>query len=1268
MMQSRLLIAVAVTLVIDLVSPVFAHTTIGSLNGTPTYYRSDDHELNPTNTFGKAHVPGPLGYVWPGAGFNLYTGRSGFPGYQSPFQDYEEPLQVAGNSYSPEGAILASTPKHDSVGDLIFAVNLSQPKTYITPENPAPSFNYSTITLYLPAPLVDKHGRLVQDGFEPVGGIDWERGDSSNIVTTITADYGRIFVGRADANDPFAPGWWSIRITASGSGIVFTPERSWSEWYYIRVNQLRAPDIAGRYLFKIFLADHYPTKHQSSPLINSTMPVENWPTLLVKGEVDPAVIYGTVRYGESAHPTLHGDPIGFPGVVRAVGIATHPYTGEATNRHVEARGYFNASAKGHFEVEGVAPGIYDLYASAAGLPERLVAHDIRLLRGQSLSIDLYLEPGPEIRGEVFSKSCLGQVPWKGEFPISIVIYDSDNYIEANVASYSPINLTHAPYTSYVTGNTVFDSIRLAPPNKPKLAAFPWEGPVSYCPYTAAPPFRDPFGVHNGVGPAQVWWVSPEGAFDPVTGLGSSPTSFRFQFGAQRYYGAPRLLSGMVPQTLATWIDGLGPGTYFIRAHVSSYVQTDISGSSFRDYYFTVNPDQTLSVELLIDLWLSGTLNLTVHFHDGPAGMEAQPIRGPDPARFLIAEALDSNGVLAAFNFTLVPASSGSATLTLNGLGMAGVIPPPDPRARVKYSLFRYRGVRDYGMYPGTYFLNLYMRGYIQAVPPAEEPHRLDQPAAFTISMCNSTTYISTHMFRGAGINVTVYSTDWQDPHTPRPWRWNSTPVSLLVYDVASRSLVDAVSFWDGASNTWRTPQANSEYDRIPWPDWETSFGSSSSRLITNGSTILERFGPDLPSPTSLSPDQDVASNAFLQSTLHLGFLSNTYYYRFGERSTVAIYPGQYSITGWTYGYVQEGVTALGDLGNQLVAAGMGEVADTSIRLIQGVEFDLKIVFRKELLPAGLPSNMSMRIRVYDDRDVLVAAASTSLDISSVQPLADAGFFADGKKIADAGCADSPIPAGTLLVEYKRLAGLLGYVDPTEGAESLRRLTQFSPDIGVWGGSPNPIPGIYRGYWQVLVELVPWYRPSEYYPPPQGMLQGETHQTMLTILLPYNHPGPYESTEAVVLPNVNLGGRASATVTLDLRGLLTGTVTFGNMRGDIRSSSWAVVFMNGTDTYTTYSWDGFYETYLPQGIYTVTVEEAGLTTQSVSATIAAGGVSTLNFHLRPTGEAVPEYADCRVLVTLAAGVTAGLLSSKLNRRSRRPPMIQSDDVDSAPCMR
>ncbi|MBS7622668.1 hypothetical protein KEJ39_03220 [Candidatus Bathyarchaeota archaeon] len=174
--------------------------------------------------------------------------------------------------------------------------------------------------------------------------------------------------------------------------------------------------------------------------------------------------------------------------------------------------------------------------------------------------------------------------------------------------------------------------------------------------------------------------------------------------------------------------------------------------------------------------------------------------------------------------------------------------------------------------------------------------------------------------------------------------------------------------------------------------------------------------------------------------------------------------------------------------------------------------------------------------------------------------------------------------------------------------------------------------------------------------------------MLTALLPYNHLGPYESREAVVLPNINLGGRASATVTLDLRGLLTGTVTFTNMHGDVRSSSWAEVFINGTGSYTTYSWDGFYEVYLPQGVYTITVEEAGLAAQSISATIPDGGVSNLNFYLRPSGEAVPEYEYCNVLVTFAAGITLSLLSVKLNCRSRRPLMVRSEDAAPAVCTR
>jgi len=218
---------------------ISAHTTLGKISGEPPFFKINDHELNPSNSFGNAHVPGPLAYVWPGSGLKIYLNNLNLPpGYQSPFETFESPLQLAGNSYSPEGAILTSTQTRDSVGDFIIAINFSQPKAFITSENPKPIFIFKNISIYIPAPIVDKYGNLLQDGFEPYGRINWLAGDSSNIVTTLTDDYGRILVTKADMNDPFAPGWWLIRIEASGKGLEFTPEREWSEWYYIRINQI----------------------------------------------------------------------------------------------------------------------------------------------------------------------------------------------------------------------------------------------------------------------------------------------------------------------------------------------------------------------------------------------------------------------------------------------------------------------------------------------------------------------------------------------------------------------------------------------------------------------------------------------------------------------------------------------------------------------------------------------------------------------------------------------------------------------------------------------------------------------------------------------------------------------------------------------------------------------------------------------------------------------------------------------------------------------
>jgi hypothetical protein len=1233
-------------LAVSLAAPVYAHTTLGNLNGTAPFYRSNDHDLNPTNTLG-GHVPGPLGYAWPGSGLNMYSRiASNPPGYQSPFTTFENPIQVAGNSYAPEGAILASTINHDSVGDLIFAINFSQPQAFTT----HPDFIYKDIAIYIPAPVFDKTGALLQDGFEPAGGINWDSGENTNIVTTITDNYGNIFVTRADRNDPFEPRSWLLYITAPNN-ITFTAARNWSEWYYIRVNQVRAPQVAGRYFFKVFLDSHYTVRRQGTlpSLISSTMPMENWPVLLVKGEVDPAIVYGTVRYGDTSNSTLYGLPLNLPGRVRALGIATDPLTGYSTGRAVEARGYFNATSQGHFEVEGVAPGIYDVYASAAGFPEQKIAENVRVFRGQSLKLDAYLKVGPQIKGEVFSKERFGPVDWSGQLPITVVIYDSNTYDTDSIVTYSPINLTDAPYSSYVIGNTLFTGNRLKAPNTPKLVAFPWEGPLGYYAYTPAASFKDQFGVFNGVGPAQSWWVDPLASLDPNTLLGSTRDEFVFQFGSKTVFGAPAEFSGMVPQVFATWTDSLSPGVYYVRVFMNGYVQTSYDGAQSIDYSFQIWAGaSSQDVFLPIDLQESGSLNVTVHFHDLPGTLQSEPIRGPDSKRFLIAEAFARDGKLAAFNFTQVSSASSQTSMVLNGLGMAGPLTPPDPRAFMKYSLARYRGIYDYGLPTDTYTIRVFMRGYIQALAPATSLDELDQALTATISIGSGAAVLSTHMYRGGGINATVFSVDWERPRLERNWLWNGASSSALVYDIASQAFVDVIYFWNASANQWAIPKQNSKFSSLPWPGWHSSFGVGASLLVTNGSTLVDRSGPDLPNSPSLDASQDRATAVFLQENFHSGFLYSSSSYRAPSfRSNLAIYPGLYALNVWTYGYVQDNVATLGDLGNvQVSVPWLGSLSDSNIEVVIGVNLTIRIVFKTEGIFSGIPCNSSVRIRVFDQGDDLVAATTVFSDAGTLVPASNAGFFADGKKLQA-----EPIPAGTRILEYEKLAGLFGYVEPSSGTVSVRSATMFSPDHGVWGLSTHP--GSYSGEWTVMVDVVNWYLPHSFYPGAPALLQGAS-----PFFYSYNHLGPYEQASYTKIPNVLQSGEASVEFELDLRGYVQGVVLGLDWDDATRTMSWASIkIKSGSTTYNWYTWDGWFDGYLDPGTYQARAVEwtsvgEGHQTYDFMLTVSEGQSGRETIMLKQTGIAIPEFAGALpvVFATLTLALT-GLRFQRVQRRNR-----------------
>ena len=152
------------------------------------------------------------------------------------------------------------------------------------------------------------------------------------------------------------------------------------------------------------------------------------------------------------------------------------------------------------------------------------------------------------------------------------------------------------------------------------------------------------------------------------------------------------------------------------------------------------------------------------------------------------------------------------------------------------------------------------------------------------------------MYRGGEINTTVFSVDWERPAVARNWVWNSAPVSTLIYDVSSKNFIDVIYFWNSKLNQWVLPTQNSKFKNLPWPGWQTTFGAGASLLVTNGSTLVDRFGPDLPSLKSLDPAQDKATTIFLEENFRTGFLYSPSSYRTNAfRSALAIYPGVYAV-------------------------------------------------------------------------------------------------------------------------------------------------------------------------------------------------------------------------------------------------------------------------------------------------------------------------------------------------------------------------------------
>ncbi len=718
--------------------------------------------------------------------------------------------------------------------------------------------------------------------------------DISQVVTSFTNDYSNALTIKAGPYDRFAPGWTEVFVAADAGQsagyfnaaptvnpyynhqrIQFT---SLGEWYYIRINGVTAPSEAGRYFFKILLGNGdnpvpwrkrrhihsftVPLRTGSFRQMSPTqfIPTQNWPVMLVKGEIDPAIITGTIRYA-GYNQTLYGQPVQEAGRVEAV-MTTRldPYTGQARPDLplVNAVGYFNATAHGHYEVEGLAPGVYDLYASAAGYPKTLIESGFTVLKGQSLHFDGYLQPGPVIHGNVFTKHQFGDEPWplgdtgvcassvpgiasidcdpttdiNGQY-MKIELYDGPtlNHVpdpSANMVSWSPLPCVAGGEESFYSRRTVGYAC-----NDPRLGsevAFPWH---EYNPSngygvpdsTTAPTtgyyqvsaggvkgsgmyFNNLMQDPQGVGPAQHWFVQ-----------GGTTTPFHFEFGVKGEYGAPRDLDGMVPQVYATWVNGLTPGRYYARAWTFRYVQSALDGSTFQEYYFDVTPNEWAGdVTLPIDLRLSSWVNKTVHFHNVINGITEDPI---DTGAGLMSGVLvDANNQVWSYNQSLLGYKAGYTNGGASGYRDAafsisrGTLRHGNDLDKAKLNEFAIEtgraniqfagwndtwGGENYGIPSGTYTAHVFALGYLE-----------NAPEAVSVTLSGNPTSVSDHVYRGAGFNVTVYSIDWERPRVSRNWVWGqwgvgpgvTVPAGNSISGQCPGSLTASTGPWDPSFNCY----------------------------------------------------------------------------------------------------------------------------------------------------------------------------------------------------------------------------------------------------------------------------------------------------------------------------------------------------------------------------------------------------------------------------------------------------------------------------------
>jgi hypothetical protein len=619
-----------------------------------------------------------------------------------------------------------------------------------------------------------------------------------SVWTDITNDYEYVYIATATSYDSVAPGWTSVTIgldNGNDDGLTIGAGE-----YHVRFFNLRAPEAAGLYHFKIYYTTNYGVSFLS-------IGAENYPIIIVKNELNPAWVEVTVRTDTyNARPFVSGHVVAEGTTPEGRSVSGVAYWGPMewiSNSAVAGA----SGALYRTYLFGLAAGTYTITAEASGFNPTM-SERITINAGQSYHMFLVIGNSPTVCVTVWSKHGTGAIPWDNLWQLPFGTNNPDQAVD-DTKPWRDILLELYDTNNVLIGfwaSNVFGSDHFAP--SPRHSPVLYHGVAN----KGIPISNELVGLHDEEAPHPTktsYYACLQDNVD-VLYLGVYVI---------RNYPSTHW-DGHVPWDTADYIAGFPKAEYSLEAFVTGYIM-DEADTYQRSFTITGSP-LAFQMDLRRSNWIETVMHLPANtFVSVPTtvALTAEDVGGNERAAmaFTATNAMTLDGDLdgvdgttyynAKYPTNIVAPYAGGLVIE----GWNGVFP------NIYGSMSRDPVRKDYGLNPtasthsagavqlagNPYTLKLFMADMGYPYQPLVDAlgypiwnatgwyNILGSDPQVSVFLCNSPQLLSFSIVN-AKVWISIRSVDFEVPAHSRPWIFPGTEVYVDFVDTATGDVVDTL--------------------------------------------------------------------------------------------------------------------------------------------------------------------------------------------------------------------------------------------------------------------------------------------------------------------------------------------------------------------------------------------------------------------------------------------------------------------------------------------